>query len=96
MSQVQNPKKDNSFLFESSNGIAQQLVLFNDDFNLFDFVTDSLVEVCGHDRLQAEQCTLIAHYRGKCEVKNGEYSLLKPMKDELIRRGLTTEIQSSY
>ncbi len=71
------------------------LILFNDDVNSYDFVIDSLVEVCQHNRLQAEQCTLIAHHKGKCEVKSGGLTELKPMKDELIRRGLTATIVSN-
>ena len=56
-------------------------ILHNDDYNHFDYVIDSLVEVCKHDRLQAEQCTLIAHYNGKCDVKTGELEMLKQMKE---------------
>ena len=64
------------------------LVLHNDEVNEFNYVVESLVEVCEHGSLQAEQCTLIAHYKGKCDVKYGSISKLKPLKDELSRRGL--------
>ncbi|MFN4929813.1 MAG: ATP-dependent Clp protease adaptor ClpS, partial [Bacteroidota bacterium] len=47
------------------------LILYNDDVNTFDYVIDSLVEVCDHDVVQAEQCAYLVHYTGKCEVKNG-------------------------
>jgi ATP-dependent Clp protease adaptor protein ClpS len=70
------------------------LILFNDDVNAYDFVIDSLVEVCEHNRLQAEQCTLIAHHNGKCDVKSGELADLNAMKDELNRRGLSATIVS--
>ncbi|MEM9024511.1 MAG: ATP-dependent Clp protease adaptor ClpS [Bacteroidota bacterium] len=70
-----------------------QLVLFNDDVNTFDFVIDTLVEVCDHDYLQAEQCAFIVHYKGKCDVKSGGYPELEPLCSELLRRGLTAEIQ---
>ncbi|MGB0404107.1 MAG: ATP-dependent Clp protease adaptor ClpS [Salibacteraceae bacterium] len=68
------------------------LILFNDEFNTFDFVIDSLIEVCEHDPIQAEQCTNIVHYNGKCDVKSGEKEKLVPFKKELLRRGLTAEI----
>ncbi|MFN9391868.1 MAG: ATP-dependent Clp protease adaptor ClpS, partial [Flavobacteriales bacterium] len=56
-----------------------QLILFNDDVNTFDFVIESLVSICRHDPLQAEQCALIVHYKGKCAVKNGTFDDLEPM-----------------
>ncbi len=68
------------------------LILFNDDVNTFDYVIDSLVEVCNHDVVQAEQCAYLVHYTGKCEVKNGTYDHLKPMRIELSRRGLSVAI----
>lgn len=71
---------------------GRSLTLFNDDVNSFDFVITTLMEVCDHEPDQAEQCALIAHYKGKCIVKLGSFHLLKPMFDELIIRGLTVVI----
>jgi ATP-dependent Clp protease adaptor protein ClpS len=71
----------------------RELVLFNDDYNTFDFVTKSLIEVCEHEPLQAEQCTLVVHFKGKCGVKSGAYSDLKPVYEEMLNRSLTVEIQ---
>jgi ATP-dependent Clp protease adaptor protein ClpS len=70
-----------------------ELVLFNDDFNTFEFVIDTLVEVCEHDLHQAEQCTMLVHYKGKCGVKSGPYTELKPIYTEMLNRSLTVEIQ---
>jgi ATP-dependent Clp protease adaptor protein ClpS len=70
----------------------KSLVLFNDDVNTFDFVIDSLISVCGHEPMQAEQCTLIVHYNGKCTVKNGPESKLEIMCTALLDRGLSAEI----
>lgn len=70
----------------------RSLTLYNDDFNTFDFVIESLVEICAHDLIQAEQCTLIVHYNGKCVVKNGTYSSLHPMRVALCDRGLSAVI----
>lgn len=70
-----------------------QLWLFNDEVNNFDDVIDSLVEVCGHEPLQAEQCAFIAHSKGKCAVKNGALKVLEPLLVGLFDRGLTAEIR---
>ena len=69
------------------------LILFNDDVNTFDHVIDTLVKVCKHDPLQAEQCAMIVHYKGKCTVKTGELAKLKPMCSALLDAGLSAEIQ---
>lgn len=71
----------------------KEIILYNDDFNTFDFVIESLVKVCNHTTIQAEQCTFIVHYNGKCSVKKGEYEKLKPICTALLDRGLTAEIE---
>jgi ATP-dependent Clp protease adaptor protein ClpS len=68
------------------------LILHNDDVHSFDYVIDSLIEVCEMDATQAEQCTYLVHYKGKCDVKKGSFSLLKPFKEGLIDRGLNATI----
>ncbi len=68
------------------------LVLFNDDFNTFDWVIESLVEVCKHDPLQAEQCAFIVHFKGKCTVKSADFTTLEPLHRELSNRNLTVDI----
>lgn len=69
-----------------------EIVLFNDEVNTFEFVIDSLIEVCDHTLEQAEQCTLLVHYKGKCTVKTGAYYDLKPRCTKLLTRGLSAEI----
>lgn len=71
---------------------VRDLVLHNDDVNTFDFVIETLVEICGHNLLQAEQCAYIVHYKGKCVVKKGSYDDLEPLCLELLRRGLSATI----
>lgn len=71
----------------------QQIIVYNDDFNTFDFVIESLIKVCKHDAVQAEQCTFLIHYKGKCSVKRGAYKELEPMCTALLERGLTAEIE---
>ncbi|MFY0689372.1 MAG: ATP-dependent Clp protease adaptor ClpS [Cyclobacteriaceae bacterium] len=69
------------------------LVVHNDDFNTFEHVINTLIKVCKHNTTQAEQCTYIIHYKGKCSVKNGTYELLKPMREGLTRAGIKATIE---
>jgi len=68
------------------------IVLFNDNHNTFDHVIDCLMEVCGHDALQAEQCAMIVHFKGKCTVKSGDYDELAPIQKSLSEKDLTVEL----
>jgi ATP-dependent Clp protease adaptor protein ClpS len=70
----------------------KKLVVYNDDINTFDWVIDTLITVCRHSSEQAEQCTLIIHYKGKCSVKEGEFDELAGMRNEICRRGISAEI----
>lgn len=72
---------------------TKEIVLYHDNHNTFDFVIESLVKVCNHSMIQAEQCTFIVHHNGKCSVKRGEFEKLKPICTALLDRGLTAEIQ---
>jgi ATP-dependent Clp protease adaptor protein ClpS len=69
------------------------LILHNDEVNTFDFVIESLIEVCEHTTEQAEQCTYLVHYKGKCDVKSGSFDFLRPMRHALADRGLTATIE---
>ena len=73
-------------------GNQNVIVLYNDDVNTFDHVIDTLVDVCGHDPIQAEQCAFIVHYKGKCDVKTGSFKELIPMCTGLLEAGLSAEI----
>jgi len=70
------------------------LIIYNDDVNTFDHVIDCLIKVCRHDSIQAEQCTLLIHYTGKCVVKNDSYTKLKPMCEALLDKGLSAKIEA--
>jgi ATP-dependent Clp protease adaptor protein ClpS len=69
-----------------------EIVLYNDDVNTFDHVIDTLIYVCEHTPEQAEQCSLLVHYKGQCTVKTGEYSKLEPQCSQLLQAGLSAEI----
>jgi ATP-dependent Clp protease adaptor protein ClpS len=71
----------------------KELILFNDEVNTFEFVIQTLIEVCEHDVCQAETCAYVAHYKGKCQVKSGSFTDLRPKYDEMTRRGLTVDIE---
>ena len=55
------------------------IILFNDDVNTFEWVIECLTKYCGHDYIQAEQCATLVHYTGKCAVKQGPINKLKPI-----------------
>ena len=69
-----------------------EIIVYNDDVNTFDHVIDTLVRVCDHTPIQAEQCSLIVHFNGKCTVKTGEYDKLKIQCTGLLEAGLSAEI----
>lgn len=71
---------------------VKNLVVFNDDINTFDHVTATLIRVCKHSAEQAEQCTWIIHYKGKCTVKTGSFDELKPMKEAICEAGIDARI----
>ena len=70
-----------------------QLIVWNDDVNTFEWVIETLVEVCGHTYEQAEQCAYIIHFNGKYAVKEGEYEDLRPKCDAILDRGISATIE---
>ncbi|MGB1169471.1 MAG: ATP-dependent Clp protease adaptor ClpS [Flavobacteriaceae bacterium] len=68
------------------------IVLHNDEVNTFDFVINSLITVCQHTVEQAEQCTWLVHFKGKCTVKTGELKELEPRCSKLLSLGLSAEL----
>jgi ATP-dependent Clp protease adaptor protein ClpS len=79
-------------LIDEGKSEGRFLILHNDDVHSFDYVINSLVEVCDMDTTQAEQCTYLVHYKGKCDIKKGTLPVLKPYKEKLIDRGLNATI----
>lgn len=68
------------------------IIVFNDEVNTFDHVIRTLIEICEHSAEQAEQCTWIIHYKGKCSVKHGTFEELVPMRNAICDRGISAEI----
>jgi len=85
-------KKQEEFAVLEKEVALREIILFDDDHNTFDFVIESLIDICGHSLLQAEQCTMLVHYKGKCAVKTGDYNELEPKCSRLLELGLTAEI----
>ena len=77
-----------------TNGERSILVVYNDDFNTFDWVIQCFMEVCNHTQEQSEQLSLLVHFKGKATVKTGPFPVLKPMKDALVDRGLSAVIET--
>lgn len=69
------------------------LIVHNDDVNTFDFVIETLVEVCEQEYLQAVQCAHLIHNTGKCSVKRGAFNALKPKCEALLEKGLSATIE---
>ena len=69
------------------------LVVWNDEVNTFEWVIETLIEICGHSFEQAEQCSLIIHQNGKYAVKNGSYDDLKPLCDAITERGINATVE---
>jgi ATP-dependent Clp protease adaptor protein ClpS len=68
------------------------LILHNDEVHTFDYVIEALINVCELEPIQAEQCTYLVHYKGKCDVKKGGYTFLNPYRKALIEKGLEATI----
>lgn len=70
-----------------------QLIVWNDEVNTFEWVIETLEQVCGHSHEQAEQCAYIIHFKGKYAVKEGEYDELKPQCDAITERGIGATLE---
>ena len=72
---------------------TSSLIVWNDEVNTFEWVIETLIEVCGHTEEQAEQCSMIIHTKGKYAVKEGSYEILKPQCDAITERGINATIE---
>ncbi|MEY2901683.1 MAG: hypothetical protein RLY89_789 [Bacteroidota bacterium] len=87
------PREDSDVGVLTQLSPSYSLIVWNDEVNSFDWVIETLMEVCGHDLEQAEQCAMIIHNKGKYAVKNGDYDTLKPMCDAITDRGIGATIE---
>ncbi len=78
----------------TDSGSLAELIVYNDDINTFDWVIKCLVEILKHSSEQAEQLSLIIHYKGKATVKTATMEVLRPLRNALVDRGLSAVIES--
>ncbi len=72
-----------------------KLVVWNDNKNTFEWVIETLMDICSHTHEQAEQCAYIIHFQGKYAVKEGDYETLKPMREAITERGINATIEET-
>ncbi|MCL6523904.1 MAG: ATP-dependent Clp protease adaptor ClpS [Thermoflavifilum sp.] len=91
-----NPETSTQPFYNSIDQLSQmlELIVWNDDVNTFDWVIESLMEVCHHTLEQATQCAYLIHFKGKYAVKKGSYELLHPMKEALVDRGIQATLNT--
>ena len=85
------PSEETDVLTEEA--VTLHLIVWNDEVNTFDWVIDTLMDICGHERVQAEQCAMLIHTKGKYAVKNGSYDILKPQCDAITERLINATIE---
>ena len=86
------PQKESQEELLTQQADNYQIMLYNDDYNTFDYVIELLIEICDHTYEQAEQCAVLVHFSGKCPVQEGSYEDLLPRCSKLTQAGLTAEI----
>lgn len=69
------------------------LIVWNDEVNSFDNVIDALIDICGHDTTQAEQCALLIHTKGKYPVKKGNFDTMKRQCDAITERNIGATVE---
>lgn len=90
-----NPLEESAFDLEVENTRGYHLVVWNDDVNTFEWVIETLIDICKHEPEQAEQCAWLIHTLGKYAVKNGTYDTLKPMCDAINERGIGATVEAA-
>ncbi|MCK0125805.1 ATP-dependent Clp protease adaptor ClpS [Gelidibacter salicanalis] len=85
-------KIQEDLLVDTQEDKLNEIVLYNDEVNTFDYVIDTLIYACDHTPEQAEQCSILVHYKGQCTVKTGSYDDLEPRCSKLLQAGLSAEI----
>lgn len=90
-----NPLEASEFALEVDTTRGFHLVVWNDEVNTFEWVIETLIDICKHEPEQAEQCAWLIHTRGKYAVKNGAYETLKPMCDAITERGIGATIEQA-
>ncbi len=97
MKNILKPEEDTLFFEEVDvlvkDATTNNLIIWNDEVNTFEWVIETLIVVCGHNKEQAEQCAMLIHTKGKYAVKNGSYEILLPQKDAITERQINATIE---
>lgn len=91
----ENPRHQSETAVLTDTEWPMQLIVWNDEVNTFEWVIETLIEVCNHSQEQAEQCAYIIHTKGKYTVKKGDYDILRPMCDDILDRGINATIEAT-
>lgn len=86
-------EEDEDVLVMEQTEKTKSIVVYNDDHNSFEHVIECFIKYCEHSMVQAEQCAMIIHNNGKCAIKNGTLTKLRPIKDALCENGLSANIE---
>lgn len=86
-------EEEDVMIADVSIGDVSELIVYNDDYNTFDWVIQCFMEVCNHSETQSEQLSLLVHFKGKAVVKTAPLDVLRPLKDALVDRGLSAVIE---
>lgn len=88
------PQQDEETDVLTSEETPFSLIVWNDEVNTFEWVIETLIEVCNHSEEQAEQCAMLIHTKGKYAVKHGDYETLKPMCNAITERGIGATVET--
>lgn len=88
------PQQDEETDVLTSEEMPFSLIMWNDEVNTFEWVIETLIDVCDHSEEQAEQCAMLIHTKGKYAVKHGSYDTLKPMCDAITERGIGATLET--
>ncbi len=91
MTQNEELKNENNLPKSESEAI---LLLYNDDFNTFDFIIENLTKIVNHSEQQAIQCALIAHNKGKSIIKKGAKDILTQLRMRFSKLNITTIVET--
>lgn len=72
-----------------------RLILYNDDENEFSYVIRCIVDILNCEEQQAEQITLLAHYKGSVTIKVGTAGSLLQLSDLLKEKGLKSAVHQN-
>ena len=70
-----------------------EVILQNDETISFEHVITCLMEMCGHNEYQAQQCALITDQKGQCSVFVDKYDECETILEYFIKSGLTCKLK---